>query len=106
MASSGDDNSQHSQHGEATATVAEPRDWRGPQIKLNKFNGSRQEFRSWRNEVQAILKLHSVPADKQVLLLYLALEEGKGRPRDLFSALSVDEVGALEPEEVWKRLNK
>ena len=53
-----------------------------------------------------VLKLHSVPADKQVLLLYLALEEGKGRPRDLFSNLSVDEVSELVPEDVWKRLNK
>ena len=83
-----------------------PTPWRGPQIKLNKFSGSRQEYRAWRDEVQVVLKLHSVPADKQVLLLYLALEEGKGRPRDLFSNLSVDEVSELEPEDVWKRLNK
>ena len=73
---------------------------------MNKFSGSRQDYRAWRDEVQVVLKLHSVPADKQVLLLYLALEEGKGRPRYLFSALSVDEVGELEPDAVWKRLNK
>ena len=69
--------------------------WRGPQKKLNKFGGSRSEYRGWCDEVQAILLLHSVPEDKHVLLLDLALEAGKGRPRDLFSSLTVDEVGAL-----------
>ena len=53
-------------------------------MKLNKFGGSRPEYRGWRDEVQVLLLLHGVPEDKQDLLLYLALEAGKGKPRDLF----------------------
>ena len=56
--------------------------------------------------MQALLLLHAVPEDKQVLLLYLALEAGKGKPRDLFSSLSVQEVSDLEPDLVWKKLDK
>ena len=79
-----------------------PQPWRGPQIKLNKFGGSRSEYRGWRDEVQAILLLHSVPEDKQVFLLDPALEAGKGRPRDLFPSLTVDEVNVLTTFDVWK----
>ena len=100
------EDSQTSQQSQQRVPPGGAQPWRGPQIKLNKFGGSRQEYRSWRDEVQVILRLHSVPDDKQVLLLYLALEEGKGRPRDLFSNLSVDEVSELELEVVWKRLDK
>ena len=39
-------------------------------------------------------------------MLYLALEAGNGRPRDSFSAYTVDEVAALNPADIWKRLNK
>ena len=77
-----------------------PQPWRGPQIKLEKFGGSRSEYRNWRDEVQAILKFQSGPQHKQVLLVYMALESGKGRPRDLFSSLDIDEVGGTEPVEV------
>ena len=79
--------------------------WRGPQVKLNKFSGSRPEYRGWRDEVQALLMLHSVPDDKQVLLLYLALEAGKGKPRDLFASFSVDELAVMPPPDMWKKLN-
>ena len=89
---------------EQTEPAAQP--WRGPQIKLKKFGGFSSEYRDWRDEVQAILKLYSVPEDKQGLLLYLALEAGKGCPCDLFSAYTVDEVAALNPADIWKRLNK
>ena len=41
-----------------------------------------------------------------MLLLYLALEAGKGRPRDLFSAYTVDEVAALVPADIWNCRNK
>ena len=50
------------------ASASQP--WRGPQIKLEKFSGDRALYRAWRDEVQAILLLHSVPPEKQVLLLY------------------------------------
>ena len=86
--------------------VAGVQSQRGPQIKLNEFGGFRSEHRGWRDEVQAILKLHLVPEDKQVLLLYFALEAGKGRPRVLFSAYSVDGVAALARTDIWKRPNK
>ena len=86
---------------EAQASADAPdRPWRGPQVKLNNFSGSRPEYRGWRDEVQALLLLHAVPDDKQVLLLYLALEAGKGKPRDLFASLSVDEISLLLPGEV------
>ena len=50
--------------------------------------------------------LHGVPQDKQVLLLYLALEEGKGRPRDLFAAQSIEEIALLPAHDLWKRLDQ
>ena len=50
--------------------------------------------------------LHSVPEDKQVLLLDLALEAGKGRPHNLFSSLTVDEVCDLTTFDVWKKLDR
>ena len=74
-----------------------------PQVKLNKFSGSRTEYRGWSDEVQALLLLHGFPRDKQVLLLYLALEAGKGKPRDLFSSYSVPEISSLDPDEVWTK---
>ena len=87
---------------------AEPAEqpWRGPQIKLNKFGGFRSEYRRWCDEVQAMLKLHSVLEEKQVLLLYLALEAGKSRPCDFFPAYLVDEVAAHATTDIWKRLNE
>ena len=89
----------------ASAENAAGSQWRGPQVKLNKFGGSRPEYRGWRDEVQALLLLHGVPEDKQVLLLYLALEAGKGKPRDLFSSHSVPEISQIPPQDVWKKLN-
>ena len=83
-----------------------PREWRGPQIKLQKFSGFRSGYRGWRNEVQAILKPHSVPEDQQVLFVYLALEAGKGKPRDLYGQLSIDEIALLPVEDIWKKLSK
>ena len=50
------------------------------------------------------MKLPSVPEGKQVLLLHLALEAGKGRRRDLFPAYTVDEIAALDPADIWKQL--
>ena len=92
--------------GVAAAGGQNPQQWRGPQVKLNKFGGERHEYRGWRDEVQALLLLHGVPEDKQVLLLYLALEKGKGKPRDLFSAFSVEELSVLPPADLWKKLNR
>ena len=100
-----DDASEAGEEGhEETEPAAQP--CLGLQIKLNKFGGFRSEFRGRRDEVQDVSKLHSVPEDKQVLLLYFAFEAGKGRPRDLFPAYSVDEVAAFDPADIWKRLNK
>ena len=47
---------------EETELAAQP--WRGPQIKMNTLSGFRSEYRGWRDDVQAILKLQSVPEDK------------------------------------------
>ena len=47
-----------------------------------------------------------MPEDKQVLLLYLALKAGKGRPRDFFSACSVDEVSSLQTSDALRRLDR
>ena len=92
---------------EAQASAERPEPpWCGPQVKLNKFGGSRPEYRGWRDEVQALLLLHAVPSDKQVLLLYLALEAGRGKPRDLFASSTVDEISLLPPEDMWKTLNR
>ena len=41
-----------------------PKPWRGPQLKIEKFGGSRSKYRAWRNEVQALVKLHTVPEEK------------------------------------------
>ena len=47
-----------------------------------------------------LLALHNVPSEKAVLVIYLALEAGKGKPRDLYSALSIDEGAALPVKDV------
>ena len=60
---------------EETEPAAQP--WRGPQIKPNKLGGFGSEYRGWRDAVQAIVKLHWVPEDKLLLLLYLAREAEK-----------------------------
>ena len=90
----------------APAAGSGPQPWKGPQIKLNKFNGDRSSYRGWRDEVQALLLLHSVPPDKQVLLLYLALESGRGKPRDLFGTYSIPELAAVAPVKIWERLDR
>ena len=80
-------------------------EWRGPQIKLNKFGGSRTKYKAWKTEVQVFMRLHAVPEERQVLLLYLALEEGAGKPRDLLSHMGVEDVALSTPEILWKRLD-
>ena len=54
----------HEPEAAASAENAANSQWRGPQVKLNKFGGSRPEYRGWRDEVQALLLLHGVPEDK------------------------------------------
>ena len=39
------------------------------------------------------------------MALYLALEAGKGKPRDVFSSHSVPEISQLPPGDIWKKFN-
>ena len=75
-----------------------------PQVILNKFGGARSEYRVWRNEAQALLLLR-VPEEERVLLVYFALEQGCGCPRDLFSSLDVAVRSQLPPSDMWKPLD-
>ena len=46
-----------------------------------------------------------MPQDKRVLLVYVALDWGRGRPHDLFSSLDIDEFANTDSAEVWKKLD-
>ena len=57
---------------------------RVPNLKLKKFGGDERKYKEWRNEMMANKRIYKVSDSVMAGLVYLALESGEGKPRDLF----------------------
>ena len=75
--------------GGATASTTE----RGPpNLKIRKFHGDERKYLDWRSEILTQKKLYKITDETMAGLVYLALEPGEGRPRDLFRNEEVDDL--------------
>ena len=54
-----------------------------PSLKVRKFSGKREDYEEWRRELETLMQLYGVKPEKMAPLMYLALEPGFDKPRDL-----------------------
>ena len=59
-------------------------------LKLRTSTGERKDYEEWRRELRAMELLYAIPPTHMAMLVYLALESGAGRPRDLVSHIEVE----------------
>ena len=75
----------------AAATLELPLAGSGKNIRIRTFNGDRKPgiYESWKDEVRTLMLIYGVEQKAMAPLLYLALEPGVGRPRDLLRHLDI-----------------
>ena len=58
-----------------------------PIIKLRTFDGSRKPgiYRDWKREISTTQMIYGLTHEQLAPLVYLALESGEGRPRELLN---------------------
>ena len=80
---------------------------RMPKIKLTTFKGDVNMYKEWKREVMATAALYNVGDAQLSGLIYLALESGPGKPRDLLSHLEVpgDICSTEGLKTIWKILD-
>ena len=57
---------------------------RVPNLKLKRFGGDERKYKEWRTEMLANKAIYKVKDHVMSGLVYLALDSGEGKPRDLF----------------------
>ena len=69
-----------------------------PSVKLRVFDGSRKpgDYREWKREMQATQMLYELSDPQMSQLLYLALEPGANKPRELLDDIDIDDVGGRD----------
>ena len=75
-----------------SSTIKKEQDVRLPSLKLHTFTGVRTEYEERGREIRAMELLYSIPPKQMSMLVYLALESGPGKPRDLLSHLDIEVV--------------
>ena len=63
-----------------------------PSLKLRCFEGERADYEEWKREVSATQKLYQVDISQMATLVYLSLTPGVGKPRDLLSHMTIEEI--------------
>jgi len=83
---------------DAAGSGAGPRkqDIKLPALKLRTFTGERKDYEEWRRELRAMELLYAIPPTHMAMLVYLALESGAGRPRDLVSHIEVEALATAK----------
>ena len=81
--------------GTAEASVAPTTGSHGarlPSLRLRCFEGERGDYEEWKREVSATHKLYDVGKFQMATLIYLSLASGVGKPRDLLSHMTIEEI--------------
>ena len=91
---------------EAAAATAGANGGRRPSLKLRCFEGERDDYEEWKREVSATQKLYDVGKTQMATLVYLSLTPGVGKPRNLLSNMSIQEIMTDEGlAAIWECLN-
>eukprot|EP00971_Amphidinium_carterae_P160702 3186345-Amphidinium_carterae.1 len=64
-----------------------------PSVKLRRFSGLQAEYAEWQREAQATQMLYNISEERMAVLLFLSLDSGPGKPRDLLLHLTLQEIG-------------
>ena len=67
-----------------------------PRIRLRTFDGNVAGYKEWRREVKATTMMYNIKDEQLAGMIYLALEPGEGKPRDLMADLEIEEVCTAE----------
>ena len=75
----------------AAATLELPLQGGGKSIRIRTYNGDRSPgiYESWKDEVRTLMLIYGLEQKAMAPLLYLAMEPGIGRPRDLLRHLDI-----------------
>ena len=77
-----------------------------PRIRLRTFDGNVAGYKEWRREVKATTMMYGIKDEQLAGMIYLALEPGEGKPRDLMADLEIEEVCTAEGlQKMWKVLD-
>ena len=77
-----------------------------PRIRLRTFDGNVAGYKEWRREVKATRMMFNIKDEQLAGMIYLALEPGEGKPRDLMADLEIEEVCTAEGlQKMWKVLD-
>eukprot|EP00971_Amphidinium_carterae_P273879 5435643-Amphidinium_carterae.1 len=77
-----------------------------PSVKLRTFGGDHSAYREWRREAEAAQLLYAIPAERMATLIFLSLEPGAGKPRDLLSHMELVEIASEKGlSDIWKVLD-
>ena len=63
-----------------------------PNVRIRTFHGDPKRYQEWKREVAATRTLYQIKDEQMSGLLYLALAPGEGRPRDLMSHMSIEDI--------------
>eukprot|EP00971_Amphidinium_carterae_P349930 6491302-Amphidinium_carterae.1 len=78
-----------------------------PSVRLRSFNGEHAAYREWRREAEAAQLLYNIPPERMATLLFLSLEPGAGKPRDLLAHMSLSEIATESGlMQIWKTLDE
>ena len=69
----------------AAALETGPQVQHAPKFRIRSFDGNPGAYQEWKREVAATAMLYEVSDAHLASMVYLALEPGEGKPRDLLS---------------------
>eukprot|EP00971_Amphidinium_carterae_P339682 6477628-Amphidinium_carterae.1 len=78
-----------------------------PAVRLKTFKGSKDEYENWKREIETIKVLYGLPDERLAPMMYLALEDSRGGPRELFKHVPIAEIcSASGLKTLWQILDK
>eukprot|EP00971_Amphidinium_carterae_P348223 6490390-Amphidinium_carterae.1 len=78
-----------------------------PAVRLKTFKGSKDEYENWKREIETIKVLYGLPDERLAPMMYLALEDSRGGPRELFKHVPISEIcSASGLKLLWQILDK
>ena len=87
----------------AAALETGPQVQHAPKFRIRPFDGTPGAYQEWKREVAATAMLYEISDAHLASMVYLALEPGEGKPRDLLSDMEIGEVCCADGLiKIWK----
>eukprot|EP00971_Amphidinium_carterae_P133818 2650902-Amphidinium_carterae.1 len=78
-----------------------------PSVKLRTFGGDHAAYREWRREAEAAQLLYQIPDERMSTLIFLSLEPGAGKPRDLLAHFELKHIASAKGlADIWDVLDQ